>query len=228
MLNNPWVVGIGGGIVSGLLVYLITNIVVNKVSRKEYYNKVKEANREIIVLLIMSVSEERIPSLAVIKSLLKSLTRSYNIKEGDLNGIKETLEDLIKEIFETKFISNDKKNELSESLIELIDEHEKIGYEKEVPSQRLNLNLSYVYALTISVAILSLIMAILVIIYPLTAGVESFGNNEQFLMPFALGAAIAITFSLASTLRKLRTVNKRRDYSIEDRIISIKTRLNKK
>lgn len=226
MWNNPWFIGIGGGIVSSLLVYVITNIIVNKVSRKEYYSKVKEANREIIVLLIMSVSEERIPSLPVIKSLLKSLTRSYGIKEGDLNGLQETLEDLIKEIFETKFISNDKKNELSESLIELIDEHERVGYKKETPSQSYNMNVGYSYALTISVVIMSIIMSVLVILDPTTTDAESFGFTDRFILPFAVGATIAISFSLASTLRRMRNVRKTQSSNIEDRINEIKRRIN--
>lgn len=218
VLNNPWVVGIGGGIVSGLFVYLLTNLVVNKVSKKEYYNKVKEANREIIVLLIMSVSEERIPSLSVIKSLLKSLARSYGIKEVDVNGIQETLEDLIKEIFETRFISNDKKIELSESLIKLINEHEKTGYKEEVTSRSLNMSVTYVYALTISIVIMSVITSILVIIDPIITNTDSLVYTDRLILPFAVGVMIALSLSIASSLRRMRNLKKKDESDFKDSI----------
>ncbi|AMA67436.1 hypothetical protein AUC31_17645 [Planococcus rifietoensis] len=213
MWDNPWFVGIA----TGLVVYFLTNYLSKFFSKKEYVKKVREANREIIVLLIMSVSEERIPSLPVIKSLLKSLARSYGVKEGDLNNIRETLEDLIKEIFETKFISNEKKNEISESLIKLIDEHEKMGEVVESSNRIMSLNYTYNYILTLAVLIMSVFSALLIIVDPATNinGDESF--IDRFVLPFSIGTTIAVALNIASSLRKTIKGKKNEKISINSR-----------
>lgn len=216
MWDNPWFVGIGGGIVSGLLVFIITSSIVNKVSRKEYYKKVKEANREIIALLIMSVSEGRIPSLSVIESLLKSLTRSYGVKDGDLNNISETLEDLIKEIFETRFVSNDKKNELSEALINLISEHEKVDSKIEMFNPGYNSTGSYLYALILSVLILSAFVIAIVITDPKITNVPFL--DKDYILPFATGVIIAVSFKLASAIRQMKNDKKLFEANIDNTI----------
>lgn len=216
MFNNPWFIGIA----SSLVVYFITNYFANMLSRKEYNKRVREANREIIVLLIMSVSEERIPSLPIIKSLLKSLSRSFGVKEGDLNNIKETLEDLIKEIFETKFISNDKKNEISESLIELINEDEKIG-EVDVTSNQGRYINTYNYIYTFFMVALTIFMAVFVLVDLASGGYKGTGFSERFILPFTIGTTIAFSVSLVSDLRKTHKGEKNNKINVKKRFKEI-------
>ena len=121
MWSNPWFVGIVGGTISGIIVFFITTFLYNKISKKEYYKKVNQVNLETISLLIMSVSEDKIPSLRIIKSLLNSISRKYDVKINDVNSIEATIEDLIKVIFETNFIPIDRKNELSVKLTYMIE-----------------------------------------------------------------------------------------------------------
>lgn len=166
----------------------------------------------------MSVSEERTPSLPVIKSLLKSLARSYGVKEGDLNNIKETLEDLIKEIFETKFISNEKKNEISESLIKLIDEHEKVGEVVESSIRSIYSNYTYNYVLTLAVLLMSTFSAVLIIVDPAT-NINGDGSFiDRFVLPFSIGTTIAVALNIASSLRKTINDKKSKNIVINNRI----------
>ncbi|MBS4217498.1 hypothetical protein KHA96_04125 [Bacillus sp. FJAT-49711] len=84
-----------------------------------------------IGLLILFISEGELPSLKILNSLLSSLSRKYNVKLQDMNSIKEILEDLIREIFDTNFIAIDKKTSISESLEETIIQIESKEYKEE-------------------------------------------------------------------------------------------------
>ena len=125
MWSNPWIVGIIGGIISGLFVFFVTNFLVNKVSKKEYFNQVNQANQELVSLLIVSVSEGELPSLTILQSLSASVSRKYKVKHQDVNSVKDILEDLIREIFDTNFISVENKIEVSEKLEKRIIEYER-------------------------------------------------------------------------------------------------------
>lgn len=57
ILNNAWVVGIGGGILSGLIVTVITRYLFSKKENSEYMQKVSSVNREIIYALRPGISE---------------------------------------------------------------------------------------------------------------------------------------------------------------------------
>lgn len=160
MLSNPWVIGIIGGIISGLIVFFITTFLYNKISKKEYFNKVNQVNLEIISLLIMSVSEDKIPSLQIIQNLLNSVSRKYNVKVNDVNTIEATIEDLIKVIFETNFIPIDKKNELAEKLISLVENKGKDSEEtkKEEKVHYTNSNLRLLLTLFSTVIAIGLLV----------------------------------------------------------------------
>lgn len=145
MWSNPWIVGIIGGIISGLFVFFVTNFLVNKVSKKEYFNQVNQANQELVSLLIVSVSEGELPSLTILQSLASSISRKYNVKQQDVNTVKDTLEDLIREIFDTNFISVENKIEVSEKLEKRVMEYERnkqVNEEESTSSNVFNIGIS--------------------------------------------------------------------------------------
>lgn len=158
MFTNPWVVGIVGGIISGIAVFFFTNIVFSKVSKKDYYKKINKANEEIVVLLIMSVSEGKIPTLTTIKSILSSLSRKYGIKSKDMNNSKETIEDIIKEIFSANFISIDKKIELSNELASMIAIEEELKESEDRSEESVNIS-NFRIIMSVFLAMVSTLLA---------------------------------------------------------------------
>ena len=62
-LSNPWVLGIGGGVLSGLLVTLITRYFFSKRENREYLQKIATANNEIIYAIRPAIAEKLMPSL---------------------------------------------------------------------------------------------------------------------------------------------------------------------
>lgn len=115
--TNPWFIGIFGGLISGILVYFITSIIASFINKKEYNKAVQDLNFKLSGMLIMSIAEDKIPNAKMIDSISKSLARRHNVKRDDINSIEDTYDDLVRELFETNFISVERKQKLANDLI---------------------------------------------------------------------------------------------------------------
>ncbi|MGX5475892.1 hypothetical protein [Bacillus toyonensis] len=158
-ISNPWFVGIAGGIVSGVIVFFITTAISNKISKKDYYNSVKEVNFKVSKMLIMSISEGKIPNPQVVSALLSSLAKRNNILLKDINTVEETYNDLVTELFETNFIPVEKKQILANELIDtketlkqtiILNENKDINEDEKYLRYR-STRFKYLYALGITI-----------------------------------------------------------------------------
>lgn len=122
IFSNQWVVGIGGGILSGLAVTFITSRLFSKRENREYVQNVAAANREIIYALRPGISEGHIPSEDVLTSLITATARKYRINRSDAFTPKQIAEELIKEILDSSFISTSIKNQYCDTLSHLVKE----------------------------------------------------------------------------------------------------------
>jgi|SRR5690554_169795 len=158
VFTNTWVVGIGGGILSGLIVTVITRYLFSKKDNSEYMQKVSTVNREILYALRPGISEGHIPDEAILSALANSTARKYRVERNDIYQPKQIAEELIKEIMDSSFISSDTKNSYCETLSHLIKESppekDDLALKAEVKSaesdyrQRLNERMSMVLGLT--------------------------------------------------------------------------------
>jgi len=121
MLNNPWFIGIGGGILSGLVVTWLSRLFLSKKEDREYLQKVAGANRDVIYAIRPGISEGQIPSGQVIEALRHSTARRYSIDVGDIYTIQQLSEELIKEVMDSSFISSGKKSEFCEQLSTMVE-----------------------------------------------------------------------------------------------------------
>lgn len=120
ILNNAWVVGIGGGILSGLFVAFISRYLFAKKDNREYTQKIFAVNREVIYALRPGISEGKFPTDEVLDSLLSATARRYKVSREDVFKPKQIAEELIKEIMDSSFISSDTKQDYCDSLLHLI------------------------------------------------------------------------------------------------------------
>jgi hypothetical protein len=126
IFNNSWVVGIGGGILSGFIVTLITRYLFSKKDNKEYAQQVATVNREVVYALRPGISEGYIPDNEVLSSLINATARRYKVERGDVYQAKQIAEELIKEIMDSSFISSETKKNYCETLAHLVAA-EKVG-----------------------------------------------------------------------------------------------------
>lgn len=115
-LNNPWITGIGGGAVSGFLVYFITSHLLSRKEDKEYSQKVKTANNDLLYALRPLVVQKQTLSSTVVESLVDSTARKHGVHQEDLLNVSSLANDLIREVMENIFLDPEKKIEFCEKI----------------------------------------------------------------------------------------------------------------
>ncbi len=110
-LSNPWIVGIGGGIISGFIVTLITRYLYGRKEQREYKQRVETANNEIIYTLRPTIAEKTIPAPEILDALFTATARRYRVNISDLLSKDELVSELMKEIMDNSFLSSNQKVE---------------------------------------------------------------------------------------------------------------------
>lgn len=121
-LNNPWVVGIGGGILSGLVVAWVSRMLLSKREDRERLQKVQAANRELIFAIRPGISEGVLPSPAIVDALIESTSRRYGVNSWELHGSVQLAEELTKDVMDSSFLSAKAKLDYCERLSALRDQ----------------------------------------------------------------------------------------------------------
>jgi hypothetical protein len=118
-LNNAWVVGIGTGIVSGLLVYWLLSVFLSKKKDREHQQLISTANREVIYSIRSGIPENSLPTNDVVEALIHSTARRYDLESDELYQPQEITEELVKEVMDSSFLSAEKKVEYCAALLPL-------------------------------------------------------------------------------------------------------------
>lgn len=118
-LKNEWVVGIGTGILSGLLVTWLLSLFLSKKKDREYQQRIASANRDVTFSIRSGIPEGNLPNRIVISALIRATARRYDVEPSELYQPKEISEELIKEVMDTNFLSSAKKVEYCSALIPL-------------------------------------------------------------------------------------------------------------
>jgi hypothetical protein len=122
IFNNAWIVGIGGGIISGLIVFFVTSKIFSRRERKEYLQRLMTANNEILYAVRPIIVEQKLPTEEILNSLLHSTAKKYTVKFNELFSNKEIADYLTKEIMDNPFLTSENKLkycEITNSLREL-------------------------------------------------------------------------------------------------------------
>lgn len=118
-LENAWVVGILGGVVSGIIVFLITNWLFSGQGKREIARRIGTANQEVVLAVRQGIPENTIPTAAVLYALIKATARKHGVRDEELYGPPEVAQDLIKEVMDSSFISAQTKEDYCKRLADL-------------------------------------------------------------------------------------------------------------
>src|SRR5690606_36341678 len=116
IFNNAWVTGIGGGIISSLIVFFVTRYFFSKREKREYIQKTETANNEILYSIRPLVIEKKIPTKDILNAVRISTAKKYGVQQEDLYNEFSLSNDLINEIMGNSFLSSDQKLEFCELL----------------------------------------------------------------------------------------------------------------
>lgn len=119
ILTNTWFVGIATGLISSLIVYVVTSKVFSGAAKKEYAAHIGAANREVILALRPSIPEGAVPTVDVVKALIAATARRHDLNPWDLYGPEQLSQDLIKEVMDSSFIAAQTKKDYCEKLLTL-------------------------------------------------------------------------------------------------------------
>ncbi len=111
LLNNPWLIGIGGGILSGLIVTLLTRYFFSKRENREYYQKIVTANQEVLYAVRLGIADGDIPANYVLNAVISATAYKYGVNESDLFDKEQMSNVLIKEVMDNSFLSALSKKE---------------------------------------------------------------------------------------------------------------------
>lgn len=120
-LQNPWVCGIGGGIISGIIVFYITKWLMGKKDNSMYLRQIQSANTEVISILKPYIADNGLPDERIMSAIIASTARKYDVEINELYKIKVFCEELIKEIVENVYVSSEKKKEYTDQLANYIN-----------------------------------------------------------------------------------------------------------
>lgn len=115
-LANHWVIGIGGGLITGLVVMLIIRQLVSGRERREYQQRVANANSEIISAIRPAITEKVIPSGAMLDALFSATARKHAVNSSDLLPKVGFANELMKEVIDNSFLSSPQKVEFCQLL----------------------------------------------------------------------------------------------------------------
>lgn len=122
LIANPWIVGIGGGVISSLIVFFITKFFLSKKENKEYDQKVRLATNEVVYAVRPLVIDKAIPANEVLAALRSAIAVKYGVKVSDVIGIKQLVSILVLEILSNSFLNSSQKNEYCNLLMTMKDE----------------------------------------------------------------------------------------------------------
>lgn len=120
IFSNEWFTGIVCGIISGIVVYWITTRVYSRKQDKEYQQRVKAANNEILYTVRPLIVNHSLPSGNVWLSLIQATSRKYQVGLDDLYSVGSMRNDLIKEVLDNPFLDTKQKKEYT-NLLESFD-----------------------------------------------------------------------------------------------------------
>ncbi len=211
-INNPWVVGIGGGALSGLLVTFASRALLSRRDRREYVQKLLSANREVIYALRPGISEGHIPDRRVIDALINATARKYAVDQGDLYGPTQVGEELTKEIMDSSFISASTKQEYCnqlESLALLPPTPRELaeGVAEPRPSPRSDLAVYRSRMVTMMSGMLGVMTALMTVVFVFSDVFESgsLGSKAESLKFLLPGVVALSTTVVAATLTLFRS-----------------------
>lgn len=241
-LNNAWVTGIGGGIISGFLVFFATRWLFSNQSKRELNRKISVANQEMILTIRQGIPEDSFPSLEVLNALIKATARKHDLRPEDLYGPSEVGQDLIKEVMDSNFISADTKTRYCKRLVELdrgltpnnAPKEERVSPQRAEWRARQTALTSFALALTTSVT--SLAMVVTGFNSELSQSSLELPVVSSVFLPVAVSMFGAVAAMLVMTWQRRRVAHRTRD--VNQRLsaaiatanaeIALKNRLNLK
>ena len=203
--SNAWVISI----ISGILVFFITNAIIIFQDKRHQKKQIFDANTMLLNHLRGYVVDNGLPQKEIINAVRSSIAREYNVKYEDLLNTKLACEELVKDIIGNIYISNDNKKNYINMLQEHLKQNDELEDNSKISvSSKINKKVDYYISILVSlVSALATVLGTFLSIY--TAN-DSAINKITFYKDFvSICVGLFIIISLFSQLIR-RTKKKKR------------------
>lgn len=132
-VSNDWFISF----VSGITVYVGQRIWERRKENRELLRDIQIANQEVLQAIRPHISEGLTPERPLIDSLLSSTSKKYGLQVNQLYSINEVVDELVKEVLGSSFISVRVKNEFCNTLTSIkttLESNEDVGFSENVES----------------------------------------------------------------------------------------------
>lgn len=166
-INNSWVISI----VTGILVYLLTNWFNKIKDNKEYRRNINQVTSDVVIMLQEFIVENRLPDKDVLISYYTATCDKYGVNLKDADSLIEILDFLTKEILDSKFLNSKNKLEYCNSIEafrvsildkkvteELVDDTERIRDKKKEELQISKLKRQVYFIISILISTITLMV----------------------------------------------------------------------
>ena len=227
LLNNGWVIGIGGGILSGLIVAWLTRTLFSKKDLRELAVNISSANREVLYAIRPEISENSLPTAEIIESLRNATARKYKVEPERLHGITEIVEELIKEIMDSSFISSSAKKSYCESLKTLTpkktSELEALSENREVFVARIEYKERMTSLLSLTLGTIAALATMMSLIRSTFESSSFLGKITESIFPMILVmASVMLVMTAMQVALKIRHKRIRAENGIPDEEVASK------
>ena len=214
-IQNPWTIGIGGGLISGLLVFFFTNKIFSRKENKEYQQRLNSANNELLYAIRPLIVSKQVPNKNIIEALIIATSRKFNVKDSDLHDAKNIADSLTKEILDNPFLD-------SENKLNYCDIIQNMRNNENVALNELKKEIVYVDRNTTLTKEISLVLAIVSTVSVMFSVISMYGdysNSYNLLLLVFTATTIPIVAIIISML--LKSVRKKHEYRNKELKIEI-------
>ncbi|QIL41009.1 hypothetical protein G7074_18105 [Pedobacter sp. HDW13] len=104
-INNPWTIGIVGSVISGIIVYIVTERIFKRKINKEISENIRLANAEIMYAIRPLIAANVTPDQDTVTSLFNATARKHDVSIGSIANWIDVLDQLTKEVLENSFLT---------------------------------------------------------------------------------------------------------------------------
>lgn len=183
--NNPWTVGIGGSIVSGIIVWFVTTKLLIRKVNTEYLRKIDQANNEILYSIRPSIAGKTFPSYNIVDAIRLATAKKYDIQEKEVISIGKLGNILIKEVMDNSFLSPEQKNDLCKELLTFQEPQKKKKESQKENNEQSKQKYYSTDLLAMTLGIFTSIASLMFIFKSASTGIKDYSSTFfVFLLPF--------------------------------------------
>jgi len=197
-LSSPWVIGIGGGVLSGLVVTFITRFLFSRADNREYAQRVVTANQEILYAVRPGISEGVIPSQEIISSLVNATASKYRVDSSSLSDSNNLAEVLTKEVMDSSFLSAAAKMDFCDKLAQLrpvaktkAEQIEIDATPRRISAESFEFRQRFISRMSMMLGLMAAVMSILFVVI---RQLDAVNLKSTFLPAIAAGSTITVAF----------------------------------